>query len=1578
MKRELLKFMTMVLVLCLLFTSFPAAALGENESGEGASVHSGIDISTADSMGEMIADELGEETGESNGVKVFSVEVKGNVATAEFETTRGAELVVGVYTEDGATMLGSGRKTVTVDDKTAEITIEIDNMPRYFYLRAFMIDERTLKPLCRSYECPNYTRDMQEFFGKATADFAPDRLLIFDESADNNFAVYKDSVILIGKSDSINTVAPVDEQNKIYRIQNADESVRSLAEGNIIVCENGEHGLLVVKISAVSVDGTTVTVAGGDVSLGEVFDFVRIEGSADLSTAKFKADSMDSDVRLKKADSEDTASTDEISAEGSGNTAPIEAESTENPAVTEPANEGEADNNSKKAFAFERLNEASGAYASGSLELSAEASVKVFLTPTKKYVELSLKYSAEIDFALDFDGREELSLGEFSLYPVKFSTVGIEVSFAPVLVLESNGSLNTSGTLTGSLGLRASNQGVEDISRRPEFTSELHKGIRLFVGLKSDSALSVHFLPEGSEPNEEVSARLSGESGIEFHAVSRSPSTGDSAVSCFASTGDSAECLHECSSCVAGRQYYRRKNSVSVHLCSDDLNFTDESPVSKIKLRDFYYSETHDSFGWTTCPYIQYRVDVTVTDENNRPVSGAEIGGRGMTDDRGNITFYLPNGSYRITAAKDGKSVEKTCKINNRAIGVLLTLPGGSGDSSEDEAPVGSDDITAEEGASHGAVQTMDSVEIVENEAKTVTFNGCKPNAIYNFYSLKVREDGLDGGNLLYLCRVTADANGSVTITYTGREACENPAEFLTALEEVNVADVTVESADHIYNGSRQYYQPVLKSGGYELCEGIDYTVRGGYFASEAGKYMVEICGWGVFTGKRIETFVIASRDLSSVNVDSGDEFLYCGSEIKPEMTLSDDYCTLDEVKDYEITFQNNREPGTATAEITGKGNYTGSKVITFEILYCDIGKNSVVELDSVPQYSGEPITPDLTLTVNGNVLEKDTDYTLNYQNNINKGSGIIEINGLGGYKGSIVYPFDILECDLGEFGNCAAAKYILYNGSEQSPKPVVTANNKQLAEGIDYTVEYSDNTFAGTATITVTGIGNYGGTLTSTFEIVDKQMGDVNVDDKINVKDVTAIQRSVAEYEPLNEIGSLVADINDDGRVSVEDASRLKRILCEFSDVEPVTMEEPEEFTWKDSPLHGKIKTDNRSAYSVDFDVSAYKNKSVNALYVSPDGSDSNSGTADAPLFSMKTAYKKGADTIYLLPGIYTSDQTLCGTAITRSINIIGLSEGEVILSTDVHSDMKRISEASYVWSVKRSGLSNVIDLNNRTSDGYYTKYQQLNTPEDVAANEGSWAFVSGVAYVHTIGGIEPTEENGILLLNGNKKTPLIKITAGNLYLENLICLEGSSPLLAETNNNNYREINVYGKNSKFFYSMTINNDVCMMKGVSLAVFQNCEASFGLKDGFNYHTRSGIIPKAVEINCRGIGNGNIEDGNDQGSTIHDGGSIIRVGDVCAHSYGSNYAEQGTGTESWNIDCIGYESYCAVTTIQNADFFAYGNTKVFCDGCAGFGSFFNVNNSADKTKDETPGEIYLRNDRFTGTLAPDSVEPIYY
>ena len=57
--------------------------------------------------------------------------------------------------------------------------------------------------------------------------------------------------------------------------------------------------------------------------------------------------------------------------------------------------------------------------------------------------------------------------------------------------------------------------------------------------------------------------------------------------------------------------------------------------------------------------------------------------------------------------------------------------------------------------------------------------------------------------------------------------------------------------------------------------------------------------------------------------------------------------------------------------------------------------------------------------------------------------------------------------------------------GSEIRPAVTVTLNGKTLVENADYTVSYANNVEIGTATVTVTGIGNYTDTLQTNFEIV-------------------------------------------------------------------------------------------------------------------------------------------------------------------------------------------------------------------------------------------------------------------------------------------------------------------------------------------------------------------------------------------------------------------------------------------------------------------------------------------------------------
>ena len=102
-------------------------------------------------------------------------------------------------------------------------------------------------------------------------------------------------------------------------------------------------------------------------------------------------------------------------------------------------------------------------------------------------------------------------------------------------------------------------------------------------------------------------------------------------------------------------------------------------------------------------------------------------------------------------------------------------------------------------------------------------------------------------------------------------------------------------------------------------------------------------------------------------------------------------------------------------------------------------------------------------------------------------------------------------------------------------PKAGYIASNVK-ANGTDLTADEN-----GVYTLTVTENTEITATLTELL------IGDANGDGKVNVLDVTAIQRHLAEVEPLAGISLLNADTNGDGSVTVDDVTLLLQYLAEF-----------------------------------------------------------------------------------------------------------------------------------------------------------------------------------------------------------------------------------------------------------------------------------------------------------------------------------------------------------------------------------------------------------------------------------------------
>ena len=83
--------------------------------------------------------------------------------------------------------------------------------------------------------------------------------------------------------------------------------------------------------------------------------------------------------------------------------------------------------------------------------------------------------------------------------------------------------------------------------------------------------------------------------------------------------------------------------------------------------------------------------------------------------------------------------------------------------------------------------------------------------------------------------------------------------------------------------------------------------------------------------------------------------------------------------------------------------------------------------------------------------------------------------------------------------------------GSALTPTVTVRHGDTVLAAGTDYTITYANNTAVGTATVTITGMGNYTGTLTVTFAIREAEKEDEDEKDESTTEALTPAQQAEA-----------------------------------------------------------------------------------------------------------------------------------------------------------------------------------------------------------------------------------------------------------------------------------------------------------------------------------------------------------------------------------------------------------------------------------------------------------------------------------
>lgn len=256
----------------------------------------------------------------------------------------------------------------------------------------------------------------------------------------------------------------------------------------------------------------------------------------------------------------------------------------------------------------------------------------------------------------------------------------------------------------------------------------------------------------------------------------------------------------------------------------------------------------------------------------------------------------------------------------------------------------------------------------------------------------------------------------------------------------------------------------------------------------------------------------------------AGEVTYNAGEEIKPNVrVMSDEGVQLENGVDYDLSYENNINVGTATVHITFKGNYTGTRDTNFNIVARTLSNDSINIDDIASQtYTGAAITPEPTIKYGEVTLVKDKDYTLSYQDNINVGTAKINISFIGNYSGSANTNFeitaDILNNDKVSISETAAQTY---TGVAITPEPTIKYGEVTLVKDKDYTLSYQDNVNVGTAKINVSFIGNYGGSANATFAITPKI---ILADDK-NIS-ISAIEDQTYTGSPI-EPQPVIIDIS-------------------------------------------------------------------------------------------------------------------------------------------------------------------------------------------------------------------------------------------------------------------------------------------------------------------------------------------------------------------------------------------------------------------------------------------------------------------
>ena len=351
--------------------------------------------------------------------------------------------------------------------------------------------------------------------------------------------------------------------------------------------------------------------------------------------------------------------------------------------------------------------------------------------------------------------------------------------------------------------------------------------------------------------------------------------------------------------------------------------------------------------------------------------------------------------------------------------------------------------------------------------------------------------DALEAYNALLAKRAAYDAartalDQAVKNRETADETAKTAAEALTAAKEAAKADKeahaaklaalqkTLEeaktaetAANAVYEAKNAAYISALAD--YNIAKGVTQSfLPMNYDTSVSAAEVTHLDGTPV-------SLATDSRetDIEGVFVDGVQvaQDMYSYDAATQTVSLTKDYIDSLAAGDHEVVIKYELGSGTASFAV---------KAVALT--------ETAVEMAEEAVYTGQDIIPPVSVTYNGTELAAGRDYDVICTDNRNAGTATAVIRGINGFEGEEVKTFTIRPAELttGDVGNFGTV--FIAAGAPVTPEPVVTHDGRTLVRGTDYSVEYENNIKAGTGFLTVSGTGNYTGTIRTPFTLVAEE----------------------------------------------------------------------------------------------------------------------------------------------------------------------------------------------------------------------------------------------------------------------------------------------------------------------------------------------------------------------------------------------------------------------------------------------------------------------------------------------------------